>query len=59
MNPTNTKPRCRKKYEDAAGYIYPRYGQFRRVDIASGGTFTGRPLRTDCAAGRPAATPRR
>ena len=33
--PTNTKARCRKKYEEASGYIYPRYGQFRRVDITS------------------------
>jgi len=45
----STKPRCRKKYEEDAGYVHPRYGQFRRVDIASAaGSFGGRPLRTDC-----------
>jgi type IV pilus assembly protein PilY1 len=48
--PTNTQVRCRKKYEQATGYIYPRYGNFRRVDVASGSTFTGRPFRSDCAA---------
>ena len=48
--PTNTKARCRKKYEEASGYIYPRYGQFRRTDIPASGSLTGRPLRTDCAA---------
>jgi type IV pilus assembly protein PilY1 len=46
---TNTRPRCRKKYEEDTGYIHPRYGQFRRVDIASSAaSFGGRPLRTDC-----------
>jgi type IV pilus assembly protein PilY1 len=45
----SSKPRCRKKYEEDAGYVHPRYGQFRRVDIASSaGSFGGRPLRTDC-----------
>ena len=47
--PTNTKVRCRKKYEEATGYTYARYGQFRRVDITSTGTYTSRPLRNDCA----------
>ena len=46
---TNTKIRCRKKYEEANGYIYPRYGQFRRVDITlATGTYGNRALRTDC-----------
>ncbi len=53
--PTNTQARCRKKYEEASGYIYPRYGQFRRQDIPTSGSLTGRPLRTDCAA-RPSCT---
>ncbi len=45
-----TKPRCRKKYEEATGYKYPRYGQFRRVDITSANApFGNRPLRSDCA----------
>ena len=51
QEPTNTKVRCRKKYEEETGYIYPRYGQFTRVDITSAtGTYGSRPLRTDCAA---------
>lgn len=47
-----TKPRCRKKYEEASGYTYPRYGQFRRVDVSSAiGLYTDgdRSRRTDCA----------
>ncbi len=32
------------------GYIYPRYGQFVRVDVASGGIFPKAANRTDCAA---------
>jgi type IV pilus assembly protein PilY1 len=52
----STKPRCRKKYEEATGYKYPRYGQFRRVDIVPAtATYGNRPLRTDCAA-RPVCT---
>ena len=48
-DPANSaNPRCRKKYEEASGYVYPRYGQFRRVDITSTTTFDKRPLRTDC-----------
>jgi type IV pilus assembly protein PilY1 len=47
--PSSATPRCRKKYEEASGYVFPRYGQFRRVDIASTTTFDKRPLRTDCA----------
>jgi type IV pilus assembly protein PilY1 len=46
------RPRCRKKYEEAAGYTYPRYGQFRRVDVASAtGSYTDgdRSKRKDCA----------
>ena len=49
--PTNTKARCRKKYEEASGYIYPRYGEFTRVDITSAtATYSNRPLRSDCSA---------
>ncbi|HEY6508874.1 MAG TPA: hypothetical protein VIY56_12730, partial [Vicinamibacterales bacterium] len=48
--PTNQKARCRKKYEEASGYIYPRYGAFRRQDVPTSGSLTGRPLRTDCVA---------
>jgi len=47
-NETNgSRPRCRKKYEEATGYVYLRYGQFRRVDITAQGVFGQRPLRTD------------
>ena len=53
------QPRCQKKFDDGRGYIYPRYGQFTRTDIASGSSFGGRPTRKDCAAHRPAAAPRR
>jgi type IV pilus assembly protein PilY1 len=48
---------CRKKYEEKyvagsgpTGYIFPRYGRFRRVDIVTNAVFAGRPLRSDCAA---------
>jgi type IV pilus assembly protein PilY1 len=47
-DPTSGGPRCRKKYEEATGYIYPRYGRFKRVDIVANAVFTDRPLRTDC-----------
>jgi type IV pilus assembly protein PilY1 len=46
------KPRCRKKYEEATGYTWPRYGQFRRVDITSAtASYTDgiRVKRKDCA----------
>jgi type IV pilus assembly protein PilY1 len=46
------KPRCRKKYEEATGYSFPRYGQFRRVDVTSAtGSYTDgdRTKRKDCA----------
>jgi len=50
-DPTNTQLRCRKKYDGEAGYSFPRYGQFRRVDVSPlFATYTGRPLRYDCAA---------
>jgi type IV pilus assembly protein PilY1 len=59
--PGTTLPRCRKKFEEdvasnkgfttpRSGYVVPRYGQFRRGDITSAGSFGGRPLRYDCAA---------
>jgi type IV pilus assembly protein PilY1 len=45
---TGVKNRCQRKYDEGRGYIYPRYGQFTRTDVASGQTYGGRPLRTDC-----------
>jgi len=46
-------PRCRKKFDQGAGYVYPRFGRFTRVDIVP--TTTSYPksatsTRTDCAA---------
>lgn len=47
-------PRCRAKFDDT--YMYPRYGRFNRVDInPAKTTYTGGPLRADCAA-RPTCT---
>jgi type IV pilus assembly protein PilY1 len=51
-------PRCQKKYREFAtavsgtgysyaGFLYPRYGQFRRTTI-SGGTYPRGTLRSDC-----------
>lgn len=56
---TSPLARCQKKYHQFVtpatgpgfsyeGYIHPRYGQFRRTDITSASTFSGRSLRTDC-----------
>lgn len=48
---TPATPRCRKKFDRAAGYVFPRYGRFTRVDIVPSGTFNKGPnaVRTDCA----------
>jgi type IV pilus assembly protein PilY1 len=55
MDPTNSKVRCRKKYDEAKGYTFPRYGQFRRQDLSTSGSYGNRTLRTDCSA-RPTCT---
>ena len=46
-------PRCRKKFDLAGGYIYPRFGRFTRVDITPTTTVytkSATATRTDCAA---------
>jgi len=45
--------RCRKKFDKVAGYVYPRYGRFQRVDIvATVSTYakSATSVRVDCAA---------
>jgi type IV pilus assembly protein PilY1 len=50
-NDTNNNgktPVCVSKTDST--YMYPRFGNFKRTDIVSSGTFGNRPNRTDCAA---------
>jgi type IV pilus assembly protein PilY1 len=51
------QPACIDKYSaktfpcgnaQCGPYVYPRYGLFTRGDIAPGGSYAGRPARTDC-----------
>jgi type IV pilus assembly protein PilY1 len=42
-------PRCTAKYHQN-NYPYPRFGNFKRVNIDASTTFDNRPNRTDCAA---------
>ncbi len=53
-SPSRTVAKCQDKY--SSDHTFPRYGQFRRVDIVSSVTsYSGRPNRSDCAA-RPSCT---
>jgi type IV pilus assembly protein PilY1 len=48
--PNATNPYCQSKYLYSAGYIYPRYGQYTRIDILTANTYPKYAGRSDCGA---------